>query len=118
MTVKVAMILAAFDAEQLPVQVEGRHMYRAQTIVEEWRASLHQVMETAQVAENPDRARILQALASAETEWVSRRNLLRSLNATWSDLQPTVEDLVNSGEIESRATDRKGPPSMEYRLCA
>jgi len=43
--IKVAIILAAFDAPQLPVVVEPRHIYRAQQIVELWRASLHNVIE-------------------------------------------------------------------------
>jgi hypothetical protein len=43
--IKVAIILATFDAPQLPVIVEPCHIYRAQQIVELWRTSLHNVIE-------------------------------------------------------------------------
>jgi len=41
--IKVAIILAAFDAAQLPVVLEARHIYRAQQIVEAWRRNLHEL---------------------------------------------------------------------------
>lgn len=54
MLIKVAMILATLDAEELPVVVEPRHVYRAQLIVESWRETLHVLLEKAADAEPSD----------------------------------------------------------------
>ena len=43
MLIKVAIILAAFDAPRLPVVLEAHHIYRAQQIVEAWRRNLHEL---------------------------------------------------------------------------
>ena len=118
MMIKVALTLATFDADQLPVTVEARHVYRAQQIVEGWRANLHTLWSKLSEIDTDSLAeRIKAALARSGQEWTSRRDLLRMLSKKWSDMETTVSDLAASGEIEcQKRKGRRGPASEEYRL--
>lgn len=120
MLVKVAMILAAFDAQRLPVVIEPRHVYRAQQIVESWRANLHTVFRGLGEAQKAGKAEEIKAiLARNGNDWTIRRDLLRALNTTWAKLEPEIDDLANSGEIEREEyKPTRGPGSEQYRLLA
>jgi hypothetical protein len=120
MLIKVAAILATFDAERLPVRIEARHAYRAQTIVEQWRTNLHNLAgELAKVKDDDREAQIKNILASAGNEWTTRRTLLRTTGLRVAEIEPALQELVEAGDIESRPTNVDGPgrKSEEYRLC-
>lgn len=120
MLIKIAIILAAFDAEELPVTLEPRHIYRAQQIVELWRANLHEVfgkMRSLKDSEDYTSA-VKIVLAKAGRTWVARRDLLRALKTRWSELEPVIKDLLESGEIEEQEIkNERGPATCQYRLA-
>ncbi len=120
MLIKIAIILAAFDTQALPVTLEPRHIYRAQQIVELWRANLHEVfgkMRSLKDSEDYTSA-VKIVLAKAGRGWVARRDLLRALKTRWSELEPIIKDLLESGEIEQQeAKNERGPATCQYRLA-
>src|SRR5579859_3432145 len=117
MLIKVAIILAAFDATCLPVTVQAAHVYRAQIIVETWRANLHRIFaKTSEVRDTGISDELRMVLAAKGSDWTPRRELLRSLKKLWSDIELEIGDLEASGEIERRPTAKRGPASEEYRL--
>ena len=70
------------------------------------------------ISEQRTKADEVKAILSKNgNEWTIRRDLLRALNAAWSDLEPTIKDLDATGEIEIAATQpARGPKSEKYRL--
>lgn len=120
MLIKVAMLFAVMDARHVPVTVEAKHIFAAQGIVESWRASLHKVRAGGRISEQRTKADEVTAILSKNgNEWTIRRDLLRALNAAWSDLEQTIKDLQATGEIEVAATQpARGPKSEKYRLLA
>lgn len=118
MLIKVAMILATFDASSLPVKIDESHIYRAQMIVERWRANLHSLFQ--RLRHNPNdalRDRILAVLQKADGDWVTRRNLCRALNLKVNEIMLTILDLIELEEIEAeRFQNEKGQPSEKYRI--
>lgn len=119
MLIKVATILAAFDADRLPVVIDARHVYRAQLIVEGWRASLHDVMgEMYKSDDNDVTEQVKQLIAANGNTWTHRRDILRAIKGLkWSDLEPIINELSGAGEIERRpTTNERGPKSEEYCL--
>jgi hypothetical protein len=123
MLIKVAVLLAASDAESLPVKVEARHVYRAQMIVETWRENLHDILGKVSESNAHDDSQqlaraVITYLAERSREWTSRRNLLRKLGKTWSQVESVIDDLEQSGEIERLAyKPSRGTDSEKYRLC-
>ena len=118
MVIKLAMILATFDAERLPVIVQARHVYRAQMIVETWRANLHGIFGKVSAAAMDTLTEDVKAVLAAKgRDWTDRRDLLRALSKKWSEIEPTINDLAASDEIERRPTKKRGPASEEYRLA-
>ena len=120
MLIKVAMILATFDAERAPVTIEPRHIYRAQQIVEGWRANLHHVFRGLGDAQKAGKAEDIKAiLARNGDDWTARRDMLRALSVTWAEIEHEIDDLANSGEIErGERKGKRGPTSEQYRLIA
>jgi hypothetical protein len=116
MLIKIATILAAFDAEKLPVTIEDKHVFRAQMICEGWRAKLHSLLDRlsrhTQVTLSDE---VLRVLASKGGAWVSRRDLQQALGCKLEELMPVIEQL--DGRIERRESQgSRGPKSEEYRL--
>lgn len=118
MLIKVAMLFAAMDARQTPITVEAKHIFAAQGIVESWRTSLHKVRAGGRISEQRTKADEVTAILSKNgNEWTVRRDLLRALNAAWSDIEQTIKDLDAEGEIEIAVHQGKaGPKSEKYRL--
>jgi hypothetical protein len=69
-------------------------------------------------SQEDDAGRIKAIIAENGRQWTTRRELLRKLSRRWSEVQPTINDLEASGEIE-RATIKgeRGPASEKYRLA-
>ena len=118
MLVKVAMNLATFDSAQLPITVHAAHVFRAQQIVETWRANLHTVMrKISSETRGGVTDEVKAVLAAAGGDWVTRRDLLRALHASWSDIESAIIDLDASDAIERQNyTPRRGKASEQYRL--
>jgi len=116
--IKVAMILAALDADRLPVTVEAAHTYRAQAIVEGWRANLHTVLsKMTTVSADGVAEHIVAVLAQKGREWTMRRDLLHAISKRWSDTESIIDDLEAGGEIERKEKKgKRGPSTEEYRL--
>ncbi|HNT74221.1 MAG TPA: DUF3987 domain-containing protein [Anaerolineae bacterium] len=116
MLIKVAVILAALDATQLPVVVHSAHVYRAQMIVERWRANLHRLTTEIRRLDVSDEVQdIKAALAARGTAWVSGREIYRPLSISSSRFEQLVARLGD--EVEARQRSGSGPKSMEYRLA-
>jgi hypothetical protein len=117
MLIKVAMILAALDTQSLPVKVEGKHVYRAQTITEGWRDSLHPIIDRSiQKAQEDLTTRFLAVLDKNPGEWSTRREVLRALKLKADDLQPVAASLKGDGVIEIQEyKPPSGPSSVRYR---
>ncbi len=121
--IKVAIVLAALDAEELPVRVAARHVCRAQQIVETWRASLHHVFERTQEIqqgsqEDQLQQRVLARLAARGTNWTSRRELQRLLHVRLEELAPVLNALVSDGAIEVLPSNEPGAATVQYRHAA
>lgn len=119
MLLKVAIILAAFDAHRLPVTLEPRHIYRAQQIVEAWRQNLHQIFAKLDAVDQEDDLahKVKVALVKAGGAWVTRRDLLRGLKVRVMEIEPCLEDLEARGAIEKEKDGNKpGPPTFKYRI--
>ncbi|MBN1937120.1 MAG: bifunctional DNA primase/polymerase [Anaerolineae bacterium] len=118
MAFKVALILATFDTEQLPVIVEPRHIYRAQQILETWRANLHGIFANLQTTQADDTANQIKiALARAGGEWVTQRDLVRGMGTKLADIKNDLEDLVETGEIEQKEEKNdRGRATVSYKL--
>ncbi len=120
MLIKVAIILAAFDAPRLPVILEARHIYRAQQIVEAWRRNLHELFAKMRELHNDcDYSDgIKTVLVKAGPAWVTRRDLLRALKVKWSEVERPLADLLAGGEIEQQELkNARGPATWQYRLA-
>lgn len=119
MMIKVAMILASLDARGHPISIEPRHIYRAQSIVEGWRVSLHSIMaKVGEVIHGDIAEKIKSILAGNGTNWTTRRDLCRALNVRWSDIESAIIDLESSDEIERQDyIPKRGKSSEEYRIC-
>lgn len=117
MLIKVAIILAAFDAAQLPVVVHSAHVYRAQLIVERWRANLHRLTTEIRRLNVSDEVQdIKAALAASGDTWVSGRDIYKPLGISSSRFEQLVARLGD--EVEVRQRSGPGPKSVEYRLVA
>ncbi len=117
MLIKVAVILAAFDAIQLPVVVHSAHVYRAQMIVERWRANLHRLTTEIRRLNVSDEVQdIKAALAARGDAWVSGRDIYKPLGISSGRFEQLVARLGD--EVEVRQRSGPGPKSVEYRLVA
>ena len=120
MLIKVAIILAAFDAPRLPVVLETRYIYRAQQIVKAWRRNLHEPFTKMRELHNGSgyTAGIKVVLAKAGPVRVTRRDLLRTLKVKWSGVEHPLADLLAGGEIEQQELkNARGPATWQYRLA-
>lgn len=120
MMIKVAMQMAVMDATQLPIVIEPRHIYAAQEIVESWRQSLHLVRAGGRISEGRAKAdEIRSVLGQNGFNYTMRRDLLRAMNCTWSEIEQVVKDMEVAGDIEVLAHQpKRGPKSEKYRLLS
>lgn len=119
MLIKIAIILAALDAQTLPVAIEPRHVYRAQEIVEGWRENLHKLMvHLNSTEEDKLEQRILETLAKRGTEWTSQRDLTRALTAKTSEIEPLLRSLVADARIEMQQRNNSNKSTTVYYRLA
>lgn len=120
MLIKVAMLFAVMDARSLPIIIEPKHIFAAQQIVEAWRSSLHKVRAGGRISEQKTKVDEIEAILGKNGEnWTTKRDLLRAMNAAWSDIEQTIKDLEHAGKIEIVAhAPARGPKTEKYRLLS
>ncbi|MBK8030052.1 MAG: DUF3987 domain-containing protein [Chloroflexi bacterium] len=120
--IKVAILLAALDwsdagEERLQLKVTTAHWYRAQLIVEEWRASAHRLL--ADLGENEEgrlEIRILSLLRASGGATV--RDLYRSLRSTRKPVMEALRALEEDGcvvRLENAGGSGRGPRTDLYQ---
>lgn len=117
--IKVAMLLAACDAQHLPVIIERKHVLAAQGIVESWRDNLHKVRARGRVSTSMTEAEEIFAILARNGEnWTTRRDLMRASKRAWKDdLEVMVQNLEAAGRVERQSySPNKGPKGEQYRI--
>lgn len=100
-TIKVAMILATMDGDSATVCVELRHLSRAITITERWRAMLHDMWEHGtQIEEERTADRIISMIADTGIDGIATRDIYRTHHLKSEDGRKLLEELALSGQIE------------------
>jgi len=121
---KVAIILAALDWIALGDQRQGKpvvrapHWYRAQQIVENWRASAHQLLHDLGESEEARlEIRILKLLAGRPSG-LSVRDIYRALRSPRKPVIEALKALEVDGQVAQEIMQRsgRGRPSECYRL--
>lgn len=117
--IKVAMLLAAMDAAELPIIVELRHWVRGQQIAESWRAGLHRIWsEGVTTDEARDTDRILSKLAEAGPRGLLARDLYRGLAIKSVDCNVMLGELEAAGQVvQLPAQNAQGRPITYWRLA-
>ena len=99
--IKIAMLLAAIDCDQLPVRIERRHFARAQEIVERWRVSLHEVWAHGVTTDEEHISnKIMKLLQDAGEQGLLARDIYRPLHRSAADITKLLEFMERSGEVE------------------
>lgn len=118
---KIAMLLAALDWRDAPTpRIELPHITRAIITVEEWRASLHRVLDLAAV-EEADRVKqtIVAAVAKNDPGGATMRDLCKANKSIKPRaIEEALEDLLLSGDIVAVeiVNPRGGPRTTRYVL--
>jgi hypothetical protein len=118
---KVATNLAALDWPDgmTAPRVELRHLARAMSIVEDWRASAHRVLVQAeQVSGSALARRIIRRVGLADDMGATRRDLHRAMQDRKArEIDDELERLVEAGEVEYlKYVSTGGRPADRYRL--
>lgn len=120
---KVAIILAALDwadhqAESKPI-VQAAHWFRAQQIVETWRASAHRLLrELGESEDSRLEGRILRLL-KAHPEGMTARRIYKYFRAPRKAVLETLNALEQDNQVKciaGPANGRPGPKTNLYSL--
>jgi len=121
---KVAIILAALDwiapgerRQGKPV-VRAAHWYRAQQIVETWRASAHRLLHDLGESEEARLETRILKLLSSNTSGLSVRDIYRALRSPRKPVMEALKALEQDGQVEQHYTrsGQHGPKAECYRL--
>jgi hypothetical protein len=127
--IKVAMLLAAIDweghpgDEVPPPRIELRHLHRAITIAEGWRASAHRALGQSAVAdENVRLTRLVRQVGRAGPKGASLRDLGRAMrDVKASEVKSLLELALESDQIRevpaAASTGGRGWPTLRYRVA-
>ncbi len=121
---KVAIILAALDWMALGEQhdskpvVRAAHWYRAQQIVETWRASAHRLLHDLGDSEEARLETRVLKLLSSNARGLSVRDIYRALRSPRKPVIEALKALEQDGQVvpELVQTGERGRPSERYRL--
>jgi hypothetical protein len=97
--IKVAMLLAVMDADELPVTVELAHLARAQQIVEGWRASLHRVWNTNAETSEARLTRRVSDRLKATKQGMTCHQLTRLLRSNTKETTEALVALEKAGQV-------------------
>jgi hypothetical protein len=105
---RVAMLLATMDAVRPPICIELRHWARAQTIVEGWRASLHQLRYQGITTDEEHLAqKILARLSAVHPAGKTARELSQELHRASDTIVQVLQLLLDAGQVAKTHTGRK-----------
>jgi len=121
---RIATLLAALDWAGDAQREEGptiqlRHWWRAQKIVETWRASAHRLWAAITQSEVDTTAeRVRGIVTRANSPGITLREIKRRMqDRSATDIERAVEDLVGKGALEpSRYKPPRGPSTVRYRI--
>jgi len=117
MMVKVAMLLAAIEADSPAIRIEPRHAYAAQLICERWRESLHRLDEHVNASKRTNIDEKVFAFIKASGELgVTARDIQRSCNLETQAREQNLKLLLDAGMIEMFKREGKGRPAICYRV--
>jgi len=121
---KVSIILAALDwitlgerRQHKPV-VRAAHWYRAQQIVETWRASAHRLLHDLGESEEARLETRILKLLSSNSNGLSVRDVYRALRSPRKPVMEALKALEQDGQVvpEIIQSGDRGRPSERYRL--
>lgn len=99
LAMKVAMLLAAMDSDELPITVDLRHFASAQQRVESWRAGLHRLWEEqSATSEGRLTKRVLDRLAK-QKNGMTARDLCQALRETSKQIGDALGLLERAGKV-------------------
>lgn len=105
---KVAMLLATMDSEQLPVRVALRHWARAQQIVEGWRASLHELRRQGITTDEEQLAqKLLARLDAVRPAGKTARELSQDTHRPSDAIISLLNLLLDAGQVAKTNVGRK-----------
>ena len=105
---KVAMLLATMDSEQLPVRVALRHWARAQQIVEGWRASLHDLRRQGITTDEEQLAqKLLARLDAVRPAGKTARELSQDTHRPSDAIISLLNLLLDAGQVAKTSVGRK-----------
>lgn len=121
---KVAIILAALDWIELGERRQGRpvvraaHWYRAQTIVETWRASAHRLLHDLGESEEARLETRIVKLLLGNPGGLSVRDIYRALRSPRKPVIEALKALEQDGQVEQHfaRSGQHGPKAECYRL--
>jgi len=121
---KVAIILAALDwialgeRRQARPVVRAAHWYRAQQIVETWRASAHRLLHDLGESEEARLEMRILKLLSSHTNGLSVRDIYRALRSPRKPVLEALKALEQDGQVVPEVVQNggRGRPSECYRL--
>lgn len=113
--IKVAMLLAAMDAEQLPVRISLRHYARAQQIVEQWRVTMHYLLERGlKTTESRNMERIAMLLKEVAPRGMTVRTICQRLHLESDLVKKLLDVLEAAGSVE--CTESKANNGRKMQL--
>src|SRR5690606_22340528 len=121
---KVAIILAALDwialgeRRQARPVVRAAHWYRAQQIVETWRASAHRLLHDLGESEEARLEMRILKLLSSYPHGLSVRDIYRALRSPRKPVMEALKALEQDGQVVPEVVPNggRGRPSERYRL--
>lgn len=118
MAIKVAMLLAAIEAERPIVRIAARHAYAAILVCERWRESLHRLSQDIARSSVTVESKVLDYIRSAGPDGVSKTNIVRDCGLkTAGTADPILRMLGEDGSIEQfQIPNGRGRPSLRYRI--
>ena len=117
--IKVSLLLAALDwnGDGVPMITLG-HWTRAQTIVESWRAAIHNLLAALAIGGDERlEDRIVTRLGEAGGEGATIRDLYRMLGENREMVERAVANLERDGLIARQKHGTQGRPKMAYHLA-
>lgn len=118
LSIKIAMLLAVMDTDELPIRIELRHYAAGQQRVEGWRAGLHRLW-ASQSATNETRLmeRVAKKLERAGSSGVTVRDLCITLHQPSKDIGEALGLLQKSGKATSNTARAANGRTVEVWSC-
>lgn len=120
--IKIAMILAAFDwPEGGTCKIELRHLARAFSIAEKWRASAHRAKNLSGASNFEQMKKRILRQVSKHPEGATLRDIYMGLrDKTPGEIELSLSDMVLAGILEELEPEpgKRGRPAKRFRIEA